>query len=37
MFSVNGEFADRGCGEYTLSDSDEIKWEYTCNMGDDLK
>ncbi len=37
MFSVNGEFADRGCGEYTLSDSDVIRWEYTCNMGDDLK
>ena len=37
MFSVNGEFADRGCGEYELSDSDSIRWEYTCNMGDDLK
>lgn len=37
MFSVNGEFADRGCGEYKLSDSDIIRWEYTCNMGDDLK
>lgn len=37
MYSVNGEFADRGCGEYTLSDGDNIKWQYTRNIGDDLK
>ena len=37
MYSVNGEFADRGCGEYTLSDGDIIKWQYTRNIGDDLK
>ena len=37
MYSVNGEFADRGCGEYTLSNNDVIKWQYTTNLGDDLK
>ena len=37
MYSVNGEFADRGCGEYTLTDGDSIKWQYTRNIGDDLK
>ncbi|MBR6702447.1 MAG: DUF4430 domain-containing protein [Clostridia bacterium] len=37
MYSVNGEFADRGCGEYTLNDGDSIKWQYTRNIGDDLK
>ena len=37
MYSVNGEFADRGCGEYILSDGDIIKWQYTRNIGDDLK
>ncbi len=37
MYSVNGEFADRGCGEYTLNDGDCIKWQYTRNIGDDLK
>ncbi len=37
MYSVNGEFADVGCGQYTLSDGDNIEWRYTCNLGEDLK
>jgi prenyltransferase beta subunit len=37
MYSVNGEFADVGCGQYTLSDGDNIEWQYTCNLGEDLK
>ncbi len=37
MYSVNGDFADVGCGEYTLSDGDVIMWQYTTNLGDDLK
>ena len=37
MYSVNGSFADKGCGEYVLEDGDEISWRYTCDLGDDLK
>ena len=37
MFSVNGDFGDVGCGEYTLSDGDNIEWRYTTNLGEDLK
>ena len=36
MFSVNGSFGDVGCGEYTLSEGDNIEWRYTTNIGDDL-
>ncbi len=36
MFTVNGKIADVGCGEYTVSDGDEIKWLYTCSLGEDL-
>lgn len=37
MYAVNGDFADRGCGEYALSDGDVITWEYTRSLGEDLK
>lgn len=37
MFSVNGSFGDVGCGEYTLSEGDNIQWRYTTNIGDDLR
>ncbi|MBO4342060.1 MAG: DUF4430 domain-containing protein [Clostridia bacterium] len=37
IYSVNGVQADVGCGQYLLSDGDKIKWEYTCNLGEDLK
>ena len=36
MFSVNGTFGEVGCGEYTLSEGDNIEWRYTTNIGDDL-
>lgn len=37
MYSVDGDFADVGCGEYTLSGGETIEWKYTCNLGDDIK
>lgn len=35
-YRVNGEDADVGCGEYKVSDGDDIEWLYTCALGDDL-
>lgn len=37
MYSVNGDFANVGCGQYTLSDSDSIVWSYTCDLGEDIR
>ena len=37
MYSVNGVRPGVSCGEYLLEDGDCIVWEYTCNLGDDLK
>ena len=37
MFSVNGTFGEVGCGEYTLSEGDNIEWRYTTNIGEDLR
>lgn len=36
MYTVNGDFPDVGCGAYELSDGDEIKFVYTCDIGRDL-
>ena len=36
MYFVNGESPQVGCGNYKLSDGDEVVWCYTCDMGDDL-
>lgn len=36
LYSVNGEFPSKGCGQYVLQDGDSIAWRYTCNMGRDL-
>lgn len=36
MYSVNGEYPDKSCGDYTLSDGDEVIWVYTLDLGDDL-
>ena len=37
MFQVNGWFPNYGCSKYTdLHDGDVIKWEYTCDLGQDL-
>lgn len=37
MYFVNGESPSVSCGEYVLSDTDEIKWLYTCDIGKDLE
>lgn len=37
MYFVNGESPSVSCGEYVLSDEDEIEWLYTCDIGKDLK
>lgn len=36
MYFVNGESPPIGCGNYKLSDADEILWCYTCDLGADL-
>ena len=35
-YSVNGVFPSVGCGSYKLSDGDNIKWLYTCDLGADI-
>jgi hypothetical protein len=37
MYSVNGDFPNVPMNEYTVSENDEIKLMYTCDMGNDLK
>lgn len=37
MYSVNDQYPDVGCGEYILKDGDHLKWDYTCDLGSDLK
>ncbi|MBQ8149726.1 MAG: DUF4430 domain-containing protein [Clostridia bacterium] len=37
MFFVNGQSASRSCDQYLLQDGDVISWQYTCEMGNDLK
>lgn len=36
MYFVNGTSPSVGCGNYVLSDKDEIVWCYTCELGEDL-
>ena len=36
VYHVNGITPSRNCGEYILSDGDEIQWLYTCELGRDL-
>ena len=36
VYFVNGEQGEKGCGQYELSDGDEIEWAYTCDLGMDL-
>lgn len=36
MYSVNGNFANVGCNDYKLKDSDYVQWQYTCDLGNDL-
>lgn len=37
MFFVNGQSASVGCDQLTLSDGDQVLWQYTCEMGKDLE
>lgn len=36
MYEVNGWFPNYGCSRYALKDGDEIRWVYTCDLGDDV-
>lgn len=36
MFSVNGEFAQTGASNITVSDGDKISFFYTCDLGNDV-
>lgn len=36
MYSVNGEYPNRGCGQYLLQAGDIVRWDYTCDLGMDL-
>lgn len=35
-YCVNGEFPNVGCNAVKLSDGDDIKWLYTCDLGADI-
>lgn len=37
VYHVNGKSPSVGCGEYKLSDGDEIEWLYSCELGKDLE
>lgn len=37
IYSVNGEVPSVGCGSYPLKDGDEVLWQYTTELGEDLK
>ncbi|MBQ8540988.1 MAG: DUF4430 domain-containing protein [Clostridia bacterium] len=37
MYSVNGEFVNVGCNSCILKDGDVVSWQYTCNLGKDLR
>lgn len=36
MYSVNGEFPNYSCSEYTLSEGDVVEFVYTCDLGGDV-
>ena len=35
-YSVNDSFPNVGCNAYALSDGDDVKWLYTCDLGADI-
>ena len=37
MYAVNGDYPSVGCGAYRVQPGDEISWQYTLNIGEDLK
>lgn len=36
MYSVNGWFPNYGCSRYQLKSGDDIRWAYTCDLGNDI-
>lgn len=36
MYSVNGAYPNKSCGDYVLSPGDEVVWVYTTDLGNDL-
>jgi hypothetical protein len=36
QYCVNGWYPNYGCGNYVVTDGDNIQWNYTCDLGDDL-
>lgn len=36
MYCVNGWYPNYGCNRYAVQNHDEIKWNYTCDGGNDL-
>lgn len=37
IYRVNGLKPDYGCSRYPLSDGDRIEFDYTCNLGNDIR
>lgn len=37
VYRVNGKTPSVGCGAYVLQPNDEIRWDYTMKLGEDLK
>lgn len=37
MYSVNGEFPNVSCSDKKIKHGDVIRWQYTCNLGKDIK
>ena len=36
MYRVNGEYPGVGCGNFPLTDQDQVEWIYTCDLGRDV-
>lgn len=36
MYSVNGKFLNKSVGEYRVKDGDNIRFQYTTNLGEDI-
>ena len=36
MYSVNGQFPNYGCSQYSLKEGDTVAWVYTCDYGADV-
>ncbi len=37
MYNINGVFYNYGCSKTVIQDGDVIRWEYTCDLGNDVK